>query len=99
MGFIRKAMVVVAVTSGLVAGGSGIAQANTRAVDPSLPAWSTGSWIPAGSLIDIITDPDAGPLEYAAFSVVFPFAFTAHMVVCLSVPNENLSVRGVLGCD
>ncbi|RVW00423.1 hypothetical protein [Rhodococcus spongiicola] len=94
MGFIRKAMAVVAVTSGLVAGGSGIAQANTATVEPSVQAVSAMA-SPAP-----VADTGAGTglssvemvFGSVGLSLALPFILTASVEACMfeaERPDDN----------
>ncbi|RVW03039.1 hypothetical protein [Rhodococcus xishaensis] len=89
MGFIRKAMAVITVTSGLIAGGSGIAQA--ASVEPSVQAVSAMT-SPTATIAD--TGADTGSLEHVVGSVMLPFVYPFFWVACEAVADtDNLSLQ------
>ncbi|RVW00635.1 hypothetical protein [Rhodococcus xishaensis] len=102
MGFIRKAMVVVAVTLGLTAGASGIAQANTAAPEPSVQVISPSA--PAATIVDVAADGARSSLDTVVTSVLLPvalpvalpFIITALAMICVAATNpDNLSLQGL----
>ncbi|RVW06573.1 hypothetical protein [Rhodococcus spongiicola] len=80
MGFIQKALVVVAVTLGLVAGGSGIAQANTASVEPSIQAVS--AMTSTETIVDTVADGVRASLGMVVGSVMLPFVLPLVWGIC-----------------
>ncbi|RVW06574.1 hypothetical protein [Rhodococcus spongiicola] len=90
MSFIRKAMAVVAVTSGLVAGGSGIAQA--ASVEPSVQAVS--AMTSPAPIADTGEFQSPGSLGNIVGSVVMPVFYPYFLMMCeVAADTDDLSLQ------